>query len=205
MVMLRTKNTSTAGLRNKTLRRRAVEANRSAAVLPPSQDAMRRALVARLCPWCGKGPWDSVAGHTVRVHGVSSRELHDLAGLTYETSLVSERVRARRIEVCKEIGPPPPGASAGKPRQLSLAAKQVNREKLVRASSQEQRLAAARQSATPEARAKKSAAGRANAEAKLGPAQHGTGRMYRTRKCRCDECRAWNTAEHRRYLSSRQT
>lgn len=29
--------------------------------------------------------------------------------------------------------------------------------------------------------------------------QHGTRLMYRERKCRCDECRAWNTAQHRAY------
>jgi hypothetical protein len=200
----RTKSVSTPGLRNKKLLKKALEPNRLNAVLPPSQEAIRRALEARLCPWCGKGPWDSIAGHTVRAHGVDRKELRDLAGLTYSVSLTSDRLHQRNKDRARERGAPDGHLGKGKTKVLSKVAQKIARDKIRAVQSVEQREQALQAAHTPEAQAKRSSSLRQSYDERLGgPPQHGTDRMYRSRGCRCDQCRAWNTRNHREYLASR--
>jgi hypothetical protein len=42
--------------------------------------AVRRAIATQTCPWCGRGPWKSLAHHTQRAHGVTAWELREMAG-----------------------------------------------------------------------------------------------------------------------------
>lgn len=44
--------------------------------------AVRAAIEAQACPFCGAGPYKSVGIHTARIHGVTAAELRKLAGWT---------------------------------------------------------------------------------------------------------------------------
>lgn len=56
-------------------------ASPSQAVLPPSTEAVQRAIIAGLCPFCGDGPYKSLGQHTAKAHAVTAAELRDLSGL----------------------------------------------------------------------------------------------------------------------------
>lgn len=42
------------------------------------------------------------------------------------------------------------------------------------------------------------------ASVRPGPVRHGTGHAYNRRRCRCQECRAWNAERARRQRASRR-
>lgn len=74
------------------------------AVTPPSRDAIRRAIRAQLCPFCGSGPYASLGAHTNRAHGVSAADLRDASGLK---SICSEDLSAKsraRLEARPDRG-----------------------------------------------------------------------------------------------------
>ena len=48
---------------------------------PLSEDAVREAIETQVCPWCGEGPFRSLAGHTFRKHEVSADDLREWADL----------------------------------------------------------------------------------------------------------------------------
>lgn len=54
--------------------------------LEAMQQIVREALQDFICPFCGKGPYRSVAGHTAQVHEVTGPELRELAGLLKRAS-----------------------------------------------------------------------------------------------------------------------
>jgi len=128
-----------SALRNEVLRRRA-PAGVAGRVLPPSVEATRRAVMAGICPFCGRGPFLVLAGHTQKVHGVDRFELRELADLTYSTSLLDERTReafSQRAKARLALGVPLPSSSGvRKKRRLSPAGKRIQAEKLLRLAEQ---------------------------------------------------------------------
>lgn len=127
-------------------------------VLAPSVEATRRALMAGICPFCGRGPFRVLAGHTQRIHAVDRFELRELADLTYSTSILDERTRqefSARARARLAAGVPlPVGGGPGQRRRLSPAARRIAADKLRRFAEQagpeamaRQRLAAARRAA----------------------------------------------------------
>lgn len=50
-------------------------------VVAPIPSAIREAIEARSCPWCGRGPYKVLATHTNMAHGIGADELRELAGL----------------------------------------------------------------------------------------------------------------------------
>ncbi|GAW54732.1 hypothetical protein PD653_2146 [Nocardioides sp. PD653] len=172
--------------------------------MPPSTEAIRRAVEALLCPWCGKGPFKLLARHTNHAHGIDRNELRDRAGLTYSASISSPDLHAQRSEHAQNLraagvfngGPTPLGAK----RNLSEAAQALNRAKLEASRDPEQALAALAIAGPRAAQAKKQAA-RERDEAE----PHGTYRKYTTYGCRCVECRAANTDYYRIYRAERRT
>lgn len=81
------------------LRQVAIENRHPAGVkesaFPVSQEAIREAITAQLCPWCGRGPFAMLPVHTNKTHGIDKWELRDLAGLTTQDPLCSEEARAK--------------------------------------------------------------------------------------------------------------
>jgi predicted transcriptional regulator len=206
---LRTNHVSTYGLAN-AQKAKQPNATQARAVLPPSQAAMRRAIEASTCPWCGRGPWKSLAAHTVLVHGVSAAELRVIAGMLKKETICAPEMSAQRSAAAKANeglwrgGPREGPAPAKRPRQLSEAAKEMLRERLRQISSPAQRTAALTAAHSPEANAKRIESLRAHADEKIGAPLHGTVRMYRRERCRCAACRAANNAEQRAYQRKRK-
>lgn len=124
-----------SALRNEVLRRRA-PAGVAGRVLPPSVEATRRAVMAGICPFCARGPFQVLASHTQKVHGVDRFELRELADLTYSTSLLDERTRQQfsaraKARFATGVGLPT-SSGVGKKRRLSPAGKRIHAEKLLR-------------------------------------------------------------------------
>ncbi len=163
----------------------------------PTRDQIRAGIEAQICPWCGSGPFKILASHTTRLHGVDRFQLRDLAGLTYSASVCAPEIADERREIVRRIGRAltPPGK--GIKRNLSEAAKEIARQKLNAARSDEQRLAATTASKTPQARAKQSASLRKSwNERRGGELEHGDYRRYKT-GCRCTLCKAANARQSR--------
>lgn len=47
----------------------------------PDRETVRAAIERQVCPWCGAGPFRSLAHHTRQCHGVTADDLRVLAGL----------------------------------------------------------------------------------------------------------------------------
>jgi hypothetical protein len=175
----------------------------------PDEAGIRAAVLAGICPWCRKGPYKVVAGHTTRVHGVDRLKLRELAGLTYSASICDPEVS----EACRERGASPeslarirePGLAAvkRKGRKLSPAAQELSRQKLAAVQSPAQRAAALAAAATPEARAKQRAAMQAYSDRARAEMGHGSYRRYQT-GCRCEPCKAANAEWGRNYRAARK-
>ena len=84
-----TKGVPTGRLRDSELKARG-PAGTYGAVVPPSQEAARRAIAAQTCPFCGRGPFRMLPVHTNKAHGVDKYELRDMAGLMVRDALCSE-------------------------------------------------------------------------------------------------------------------
>lgn len=61
-----------------------------------TQNALREILEAYMCPWCDRGPFKVVTQHTSRMHGIGPKELRDMAGLYYTTTLSAESTLEKR-------------------------------------------------------------------------------------------------------------
>src|SRR5581483_4300938 len=145
-----------ATLRNEVLRQRG-PSGVAGRLLPPSAEATRRAVMAGICPFCGRDPFVVLAGHTHKIHGVDRFELRELADLTYSTSLLDERTRqefSQRAKARLAFGVPLPSSTGvRKKRRLSPAGKRIAAEKMHRLAERlgpdgiaRQRIAAARRS-----------------------------------------------------------
>lgn len=100
----------------------------------PSADAIRAAITAQTCPWCTRGPFMILAGHTHRAHGVSAAELRDLAGLT-KTASICAPDHSATVAARGRGRPLPPvayqrAAEAAPTRKFSAAGRSSQRAKL---------------------------------------------------------------------------
>jgi hypothetical protein len=114
-------------------------------IAPPSQHALREFIESQTCPWCAAGPFQVLATHTFKVHGVSAAELRDLAGLTRSASVCSETHAA----MCADRGRGRPLADSAyttprRPRTYSEAGLVTQRAKLTQSRTPEQQQRAAR-------------------------------------------------------------
>ncbi|MBK6040828.1 hypothetical protein [Streptomyces sp. MBT55] len=160
----------------------------------PTREEIQAGIEAQICPWCGKGPFKILAGHTTRLHGVDRLQLRDLAGLLYRTPVCDPSVTADYQERNQRFIPTPPGK--GYRKVLSEAAKEANRRRLDAHRSIEQQRAATTAAHTPEAKAKRSETIRKlHAERRGSELRCGDYRRYAT-GCRCEACRA----DHARYF-----
>lgn len=178
------------------------------AVVLPDQNAIRRAVDAFICPWCGKGPLKVLAGHTVRVHGIDRIELRERAGLPYSASICDPEVARQCADRASQSEPLLSGRLRPKSkgrgsRNMSPAGRESSKRRLAAARSTEQQAAATRASHTPEVQARRTATVRKLWIEKRGPAEHGSRRRYTTLGCRCDECRAGNTERVRQFRAQR--
>jgi predicted nucleic acid-binding Zn ribbon protein len=120
-------------------------------------DATLRAVMAGICPFCDRGPFKVLAGHTARTHGVDRLELRVLAGLTYSASILDDDTReefSARAKARLAAGAAPPPGAHGNTRRLSPAGKRIATDRLRRLAEQlgpdglaKQRAAAARRHA----------------------------------------------------------
>lgn len=56
-------------------------------IIAPDPAALREAIEAGKCPWCGRGPYKVLATHTARSHGIGASELRELAGMKKRASI----------------------------------------------------------------------------------------------------------------------
>ncbi|MFE7906511.1 hypothetical protein [Streptomyces albogriseolus] len=68
-------------------------------------EAVRAAIEAQLCPFCGRGPYKVIAVHTNKTHGIDKWELREMAGLTTRDSICAPEYasRARELAVQRKI------------------------------------------------------------------------------------------------------
>jgi hypothetical protein len=117
-------------------------------------EAVRAAIAAQRCPFCGGGPYKVVAVHTNKTHGIDKWELREMAGLTTRDSICAPEYadRARELAVQRKIHEngaktsrngrrPQRWTTAGLKKQTTTIAA-VNKRALP-----EQRIAASRKSA----------------------------------------------------------
>lgn len=64
-----------------------------------SEAEVRRWADELHCPWCHKGPWKTLAGHTVGAHGINAQALRDAGGYSTRVGLASDGLRERRREI----------------------------------------------------------------------------------------------------------
>jgi predicted nucleic acid-binding Zn ribbon protein len=114
----RVKGERESALRTRVLRQRG-PAGVFGRVVPPSAAATRRAVEAGICPFCGRGPFILLAGHTNRAHAVDRWELRELAGLAYSTSILAPEDRERVRE--RNRGRPPPDGRLNRGRRHRMS------------------------------------------------------------------------------------
>jgi hypothetical protein len=95
-------------------------------------EVVRRTLDAGVCPYCSRGPFEMVLNHVSRAHGLSSREMHELAGVTLTHTFASPRLveRQRANGKRRDMSAVRAAFDPTKPRSLTAAAKSKNAEKL---------------------------------------------------------------------------
>lgn len=107
----------------------------------PSPESLRQFIAAETCPWCGRGPYKSLAIHTNSAHGVSADELREMAGFVKTQPLCSADLSERYREMGKGKRLPESAydPEKHKKRSFSKAGLEVQRQKLDKARSPEQR------------------------------------------------------------------
>lgn len=101
--MRRSRGTSRNVIDGKVKLERARQAGQHEQVVFPSKEAAREAVLAGVCPCCGKGPFALLARHTHAAHGIDKRELRDLAGLAYIDSITPPELRERRAQIAHQL------------------------------------------------------------------------------------------------------
>lgn len=81
-------------------------AGQAGRVVSYNSDAVRAALLAQICPFCGAGPYKVVASHVASSHGIDRIELRSLAGLLAGDSICSPETaeKHRRLAVERDFG-----------------------------------------------------------------------------------------------------
>lgn len=120
----------TLGLINRT------PAGTADAVSAPSQEAFRKHVLAGICPFCGLGPYKILATHTNRAHATDRKELRELAGLYYHSSITSPEMHQMRADIArrsvlegKALTPEMRARQSDTRRTLSPAARTLQAEK----------------------------------------------------------------------------
>lgn len=72
---------------------------RSESAAAEQVDEMRDAVLRGDCPLCGESGFKSIAGHCQTMHGVLSRELRDLLGMTYSETICSPALSSKMREL----------------------------------------------------------------------------------------------------------
>jgi len=72
---------------------------RSGGLTDTDLDEMRAAVLRQDCPLCGDSGFKSIAGHCQTMHGILSRELRDLIGLTYTETICSSELHEKLSEI----------------------------------------------------------------------------------------------------------
>ena len=69
-------------------------------------EVMRRFISAQTCPYCSRGPFKVLPGHTNKMHGIDRVELRHLAGMTTRERASSEEftARARELAIARDFG-----------------------------------------------------------------------------------------------------
>lgn len=151
----------------------------------PSPEAVRFAIEAQLCPFCGKGPFVIVALHTNHAHGIDRRELRDLAGIYYSASITPPEHRAERAEAARKYLVPiehERRTKKGSKDHISTAGRAARYR-----FTEDDRSKSAKAMSTDEVREKLRAA---------KPPRHGTRKRYE-KGCRCAACKARNAQRGR--------
>ena len=84
-------------------------------------------ILAGICPYCGRGPFVSIAAHTARAHGVQNRQLRDEFGFTYSEVICDKsyhEVHQNVPEKCRQAlrdWAEKPHSRSVQPRTLSKA------------------------------------------------------------------------------------
>ena len=98
------------------------------ATIPPDplrQEQLGAYVDAGTCPFCGRGPYKVLAQHTHVIHGVDKRELREMLGVCWTTSISPLVTEERRAVVARLIAegrrPPGRGPKRGTKYQLSQA------------------------------------------------------------------------------------
>lgn len=96
-------------------------------------DDWRDAVKRQICPFCGSGPFTVVAIHVSRVHEINRKELRDLIGVFYTESICdpfhSKSVAERSSRFYSEGHSGIHGSRRGHRKNLSLKARELQREK----------------------------------------------------------------------------
>ena len=180
----------------------------------PTADEIRAALTRQECPWCDGGPFRVVACHVAHYHGYTANQVKDLAALPYSFSTsaadVADAHRQRMLD--SQIKPPdatgervprPGGVAARKSRLVNLGkAQEANDSPDVRKDRTERLMKVYAGDGRREQIEKARLRRMQRFDADLGPATHGSLRMY-ARGCRCDECRAARSAHNKLYRQRR--
>jgi hypothetical protein len=104
----------------------------------PSPEAVRKFIEAQTCPWCGTGPWQMLAGHTSKQHGISAAELREMARLIKTATICSESHHASTLERNRKRGAAAAAIAALRdnrpgraPRTFNSAGRAAQRAKLL--------------------------------------------------------------------------
>ena len=101
--MRRSRGTSRNVIDGKVKLERAQAAGQHEQVVFPSVESVKEAVLAGICPCCGKGPFALLARHTNARHGIDKKELRDLAGLAYKDSITAGELKERRRQIAVEL------------------------------------------------------------------------------------------------------
>lgn len=85
---------------------------RPGALVDPPPEAIRAALDALSCPWCGAGPFRVPLGHISAAHGIDRFTVRDLGHIPTDQSLTEFEVHETRSEMMKKRGWPAPGVTS---------------------------------------------------------------------------------------------
>lgn len=77
-----------------------------------TESVMRRHIEVCSCPYCGAGPFKSLASHTNRAHGIDRFELRRLAGMSTHDSIASPELSRRMRSIAHERDLPSIGRTA---------------------------------------------------------------------------------------------
>lgn len=94
------------GVSAETLRAKRLEQKTTAGqadrVVSYDPAAVRAAIEAQTCPFCGAGPYKVLAVHTSKIHGVDRRDLRELAGLNGSARICAPEFSERARQLAHE-------------------------------------------------------------------------------------------------------